>query len=128
MTSNSSNSVQPRLHDVYVAAYGPNEEGPEVFSIWGIQVDVADPMSDPRVSVVLMKFLRAKCVIHTIISKAAVLIYFCRSLDVNGAHEMLVNTLKWRKSVNIDILVAEPVEGRSRLFGRDKKGIPVQYV
>lgn len=74
MTSDSSNSVQPRLHDVYVAAYGPSGEGPEVFSVWGIQVDVMDPMSDPRVSVVLMKFLRARYFFHITPGKTVVLI------------------------------------------------------
>lgn len=52
-----------RLHDIYVTAYGIPEKEPEQleqFSIWGIQVDVADPKSDARVSVILMQFLRAK--------------------------------------------------------------------
>lgn len=51
---------QARLPDVWKAAYG--EEGPELMPInlWGIDVDPSNPTSDARVSVALMKFLRAR--------------------------------------------------------------------
>lgn len=55
-------SQQAHLPDIWKAAYAPDDADatPKPFTIWGITMDPANPTNDARVSVVLMKFLRAK--------------------------------------------------------------------
>ncbi|KAF8074934.1 CRAL-TRIO domain-containing protein [Lyophyllum atratum] len=82
-------------------------------TFWGVRIDPNQPR-DARVSVVLMKFLRA------------------RNLSVSDAREMLVSTFRWRTSINIDALMKEEFpedvfENVGRIFGRDKEGRPVVY-
>jgi hypothetical protein len=56
-----------------------------------------------------------------------------RNLNVNEAREMLVSTLRWRESFNVDAAVKEEfpadIFGKvGHLWGRDKAGRPVVYV
>lgn len=107
-----------RLPEVYTAAYGQSTTDatphPLAFSIWGIQVNLAEPQADPRVSVILMKFLRAK------------------DLDVDAAQKMLADALKWRKDIGIDLIGEEDakklVKTTGVSFGHDKDGLPVSYM
>ncbi|GLB41848.1 putative CRAL TRIO domain-containing protein [Lyophyllum shimeji] len=82
-------------------------------TFWGVPIDPNHP-KDARVSVILMKFLRA------------------RNLDVSEARDMLVSTFRWRTSIDIDAVMKEEfpddVFGNvGRTFGRDKEGRPVVY-
>ncbi|KAJ6527241.1 hypothetical protein DFH09DRAFT_1414501 [Mycena vulgaris] len=82
-------------------------------TLWGVQIDPAN-LVDARVSVVLMKFLRA------------------RTLNVTAASEMFVETLRWRDEFKVDSALKEEfpadVFGKlGHIFGRDKEGRPVVY-
>ncbi|KAJ7251455.1 CRAL-TRIO domain-containing protein [Mycena rebaudengoi] len=83
-------------------------------TLWGVRMDPVKPMADPRVSVVLMKFLRAS------------------NLNPRVASEMFVATLRWRDEFNVDAAVKElfpqDIFGHlSHIFGHDKAGRPVVY-
>lgn len=85
------------------------------FTIWGVVVDPTKPKSDARVSVILMKFLRA------------------RNLNSAAAREMLVNTLRWRESFDIEAALKEEFpkdlfDNMGIIYGRDKGNRPVVYV
>lgn len=82
-------------------------------TMWGVKIDPSNPR-DAKVSVVLMKFLRA------------------RNLNITEAQDMLQSTLRWRKSFNIEAAMQEVFpEGRfdamGRFYGKDKEGRPVMY-
>ncbi|KAJ7509881.1 CRAL-TRIO domain-containing protein [Mycena galericulata] len=82
-------------------------------TLWGVQIDPTN-LVDARVSVVLMKFLRA------------------RNLNATAASEMFVATLRWRDEFNVEAAVKEQfpddVFGKlGHIFGRDKQGRPVVY-
>lgn len=82
-------------------------------ALWGVPIDPSNPTADARVSVVLVKFLRA------------------RSLNVDQAAQMLTATLKWR-DVTFDVQSALKEEfpqdvygGMAHIAGKDKEGRPV---
>ncbi|KAJ6619967.1 CRAL-TRIO domain-containing protein [Mycena sp. CBHHK59/15] len=82
-------------------------------TLWGVKIDPAN-LVDARVSVVLMKFLRA------------------RNLNATAASEMFVATLRWRDEFNVDTALKEEfpqdVFGKlGEIYGRDKQGRPVVY-
>ncbi|KAF5383626.1 hypothetical protein D9615_003559 [Tricholomella constricta] len=82
-------------------------------TFWGVEIDPNHPR-DARISVILMKFLRA------------------RNLSIPDAREMLVSTLRWRTSINLDAVMKEEFPqnifgGVGHIFGRDKEGRPVVY-
>ncbi|KAG2011423.1 SEC14 cytosolic factor [Coprinopsis cinerea AmutBmut pab1-1] len=84
-----------------------------VVTIWGVPLD-PNGTKDARASVVLMKFLRA------------------RNLNPTAAREMLVGTLRWRESFNIEAALKE--EFPQDLFGKlahvhgvDKENRPIVY-
>lgn len=82
-------------------------------TMWGVKIDPSNPR-DAKVSVVLMKFLRA------------------RNLNIAEAQDMFQNTLRWRKSFNIEVAMKEEFpQGRfdamGRFYGKDKEGRPVMY-
>ena len=90
-----------------------------------------NPLADARVSVVLIKFLRARCVYAPLISiKTGSYRINGRELNVEDAANMMISTLKWRDEFKTDELSAEefprdifgPV---AHVFGRDKDGRPV---
>ncbi|KAJ7625523.1 CRAL/TRIO domain-containing protein [Roridomyces roridus] len=83
-------------------------------NLWGVKIDPTDLDSDARVSVVLMKFLRA------------------RNLNVSAATDMFVATLRWRSEFNVEAAMKEEfpadVFGQlGHIHGRDKGGRPVVY-
>ncbi|KAF8586320.1 CRAL/TRIO domain-containing protein [Ramaria rubella] len=80
--------------------------------LWGVVID--PNKKDARVSVILMKFLRA------------------RYLSVTEAQSMLISTLRWRVSFKLDEVMSEEfpsdVFGQlARVHGQDKGGRPVTY-
>ncbi|KIL69365.1 hypothetical protein M378DRAFT_781198 [Amanita muscaria Koide BX008] len=84
------------------------------FKIWGITIDPVHPNNDARVSVVLMKFLRA------------------RHLSIPDARDMFVSALRWRKIFDIDACIEETfpqdVFGQlGHIYGEDKEGRPIVY-
>ncbi|KAK0239032.1 CRAL-TRIO domain-containing protein [Armillaria nabsnona] len=82
-------------------------------TLWGVKIDPANPI-DAKVSVVLMKFLRA------------------RNLSINEAHSMLVGTLRWRSEFDVEAAVkeefpADVFDSLGHVYGKDKQGRPVVY-
>ncbi|KAJ7035623.1 CRAL-TRIO domain-containing protein [Mycena alexandri] len=99
--------------DALVKAYEKSEAKTTAIILWGVRID-PNNLVDARVSVVLMKFLRA------------------RNLNPTAASEMFVATLRWREEFNVDAAVKEefPEEVFGQLghiFGKDKQGRPVIY-
>ncbi|GJE90290.1 SEC14 family lipid-binding protein [Phanerochaete sordida] len=108
--------LRTKLPEIWRAAYAPDDRKADVkpIKLWGVTIDPANPTSDARVSVVLMKFLRAK------------------ELKVKDAETALTATLRWRDEMKIDEIMAEEFDekiyGRAgRNFGHDKEGRPVSY-
>lgn len=58
----SDHEPQTKLPEIWRAAYTPDDPKaePKPFDLWGIQIDPSAPSKDARVSVLLMKFLRAR--------------------------------------------------------------------
>lgn len=82
-------------------------------TLWGVKIDPANPI-DAKVSVVLMKFLRA------------------RNLSTNEARSMLVGTLRWRSEFDVEAAVKEEFpadifDPLGHVYGKDKQGRPVVY-
>ncbi|KAF4610435.1 hypothetical protein D9613_006924 [Agrocybe pediades] len=104
-----------QLPDILAEAFPDNSKARETpISIWGISIDPTSPQKDARVSVVLMKFLRA------------------RNLNVSEARDMFVNTLRWRESFDIPAALEEKCPedvfgGLGYVSGHDKEGRPVTY-
>jgi len=108
--------LRTKLPQIFAEAYhtnSPNRDA-EAISIWGVAIDPYASHQDGRVSVILMKFLRAK------------------KLNVNETHAVLVETLRWRDRFKVDNIMEEKfpedVFGKlSYISGSDKKGRPVNY-
>ncbi|KAJ7173750.1 CRAL TRIO domain-containing protein [Mycena filopes] len=99
--------------EALVKAYEKPEAKTAAITLWGVRIDPTN-LVDARVSVVLMKFLRA------------------RNLNPTTASEMFVATLRWREEFNVDAAVKEEfpqdVFGKlGHIFGKDKAGRPVIY-
>jgi len=91
----------------------PDKDEAAPITLWGVEISPAGP-HDARVSVILIKFLRA------------------RNLNVKDAREMFVKTLKWRKEFDVEAAVKgeydEKIFGAAgKVFGKDKEGQPVTY-
>ncbi|PFH51859.1 hypothetical protein AMATHDRAFT_58391 [Amanita thiersii Skay4041] len=102
------------LPDMFIEAYEKPESREIPIVLWGVLIDPLHPNRDARISVILMKFLRA------------------RNLSVRDARNMFVSTLRWRVSFNVDAAMKEefPQEIFGRLghvYGKDKEGRPVVY-
>ncbi|KAI5995430.1 CRAL-TRIO domain-containing protein [Pisolithus albus] len=83
------------------------------YVLWGVTIDPTKP-KDARVSVVLMKFLRA------------------RNLNPDEAKAMFISTLRWRQSFDVEGAIKEQYPedvfgGLGKIFGKDKQGHPVVY-
>ncbi|KAH8828721.1 CRAL TRIO domain-containing protein [Flagelloscypha sp. PMI_526] len=109
-------AFRSQLPEIFSEAYTDEPKlKNEPTKIWGISVDPSNPTADARVSVILMKFLRA------------------RSLNVAEARKMLTATLTWR-DVTFKVQDAlkeefpEDVYGKmAHIVGKDKEGQPVVY-
>ncbi|OCH87799.1 CRAL/TRIO domain-containing protein [Obba rivulosa] len=105
--------LRAQLPDVFADAFPDRPKPVAPVTIWGVTIDAASPR-DARVSVVLMKFLRA------------------RDLDVPAARTMLTETLRWRDAFKIDEVVKASYDEKTfgnigKIFGHDKEGRPVVY-
>ncbi|KAH7920377.1 CRAL/TRIO domain-containing protein [Leucogyrophana mollusca] len=90
------------------------DAGTTAITMWGVTIDPAHPAKDARVSVVLMKFLRA------------------RNLSPTEAKDMLISTLRWRESFGVDAALREDFPqdvfgGLGHVYGKDREGRPVTY-
>ncbi|KAG8954115.1 Non-classical phosphatidylinositol transfer protein (PITP) [Tulasnella sp. 419] len=87
----------------------------EPVEIWGVSLDPnKGGIDDPRISVILVKFLRA------------------RNLNVDEATKMLAETLKWRHTFKAaetaDEEFPDDVFGKiGYVYGKDKGGRPITY-
>ena len=53
--------IQVQLPDIFAEAYPDEPKAREIpVTMWGVTLDPLNPKKDPRISVVLMKFLRAR--------------------------------------------------------------------
>ncbi|PPR07228.1 hypothetical protein CVT26_012296 [Gymnopilus dilepis] len=104
-----------QLPDIFADGFPDNPKAKEQpITFWGVTIDPAHPEKDARVSVILMKFLRA------------------RNLSISEAREMLVNTFRWRTSIDIDAVMKEEFPqdifgNLGHIYGHDKEGRPVVY-
>ncbi|KAJ2658209.1 Non-classical phosphatidylinositol transfer protein (PITP) [Coemansia sp. RSA 1200] len=83
-------------------------------SLWGVPLLPPDAHDDPRIDVILVKFLRA------------------RKNSLDQAREMLTSTLKWRAEFGVDALLDETFPPEifgvvGYIHGTDKEGRPVTY-
>ncbi|KAJ2933139.1 hypothetical protein H1R20_g3940, partial [Candolleomyces eurysporus] len=103
------------LPEIFAEAYTDKSDAKTApITFWGVPIDPQNPKADARVSVILMKFLRA------------------RSLNPTAAREMLVNTLRWRESFNVDAVMKEEFPedvfgNMGKIYGLDKEKRPVVY-
>ncbi|KAG1723836.1 CRAL TRIO domain-containing protein [Suillus paluster] len=102
------------LSEIFKEAFPEQEDaGTTPYKLWGVTINPLIP-KDARVSVVLMKFLRA------------------RNLNPLEAKDMFISTLRWRKSFNVDEAMKEKfpedVFGKlGKTYGKDKDGHPIAY-
>lgn len=83
-------------------------------ALWGVPLDPAQAAAptDARLSVVLMKYLRA------------------RNLNPSAAKDMLVATLRWRDEFKVDEVLRETFDEKvfgnvGHIYGKDKLGHPI---
>lgn len=134
---------QKQIPAILAEAYTDNPEAkPKSLTLWSVTIDSNDP-KDARASVILMKFLRARCVLSPIFF-CIVFIPFVLSLTISGfayyrnlntdaAAKMLIATIRWRDEFKVDEVLKEefPEDVFGKLgyvYGKDKGGRPVTYV
>ncbi|GBE83690.1 Phosphatidylinositol transfer protein [Sparassis crispa] len=105
-------ALRAKLPEVLKEAFPKMDQNVPI-TLWGVSITANGP-HDARVSVVLIKFLRA------------------RDLSVTDAQQMLVKTLRWRADFKIDDVVKEQYDEKifgpvGRVFGKDKEERPVTY-
>ncbi|KDQ13018.1 hypothetical protein BOTBODRAFT_112040 [Botryobasidium botryosum FD-172 SS1] len=98
---------------IFEEAFKGKENPQAPVDLWGVNVDPAR-VDDARVSVILVKFLRA------------------RNLNVEEAGKMLTSTLKWREEYKAAETADEEFPqdvfgGIGFVAGRDKEGRPITY-
>ncbi|KJA28194.1 hypothetical protein HYPSUDRAFT_129907 [Hypholoma sublateritium FD-334 SS-4] len=107
--------LRAKLPDTFAEAFPDNENARSTpITIWGVTVDPNNPQADARVSVVLMKFLRA------------------RNLSIPDTRDKLVGTLRWRESFNVEGALKEDFPqdvfgSLAHISGTDKQGRLVVY-
>ena len=120
--------MQNRLPEIYKEVHGEDEKY-KPFTIWDIAIDPLNPAADARVSVVLMKFLRARFELAYIapLPETNQVYRLFRQLDVDATQEMLTQTLQWRKEVDVGEIMKHHSRRAlgARTFGHDKAGRPV---
>ncbi|KAG6335261.1 hypothetical protein ID866_3817 [Astraeus odoratus] len=103
-----------RLPEIISEAFPDDSDaGSAPYKLWGVTIDPTKSQ-DARVSVILMKFLRA------------------RNLNPDEAKAMLISTLRWRRSFDVEGAMKEQfpedVFGKlGKIYGRDRQGHPVTY-
>ena len=53
--------IQTKLPYVFETAFPEKENKIAPITLWGVPIDPSHPVGDARVSVILVKFLRARC-------------------------------------------------------------------
>ncbi|KAF9069766.1 CRAL-TRIO domain-containing protein [Rhodocollybia butyracea] len=107
-------AFREQFSDVLASAYPDNTDAQRSkITLWGVVIDPAN-LRDARVSVIFMKFLRA------------------RNLNATEAKSMLVATLRWRDEFDVEAACKEEfpedVFGQlGHIYGEDKAGRPVVY-
>ncbi|KAJ3732104.1 CRAL-TRIO domain-containing protein [Lentinula guzmanii] len=102
------------IPDALASAYPDKSDAKTAaINLWGVTIDPSN-LLDARVSVVLMKFLRA------------------RNLSVSEGKVMFIATLRWRDEFNVEAACKEEfpqdVFGQlGHIYGKDKAGRPVVY-
>jgi hypothetical protein len=124
--------LRSELPAAFAEAYpdDPDAKSKQV-QLWGVSIDPANPASNARVSVILMKFLRARYAICSF-ETPHFIFTVCSALDTSSAKAMLVDTLKWRKTFDVDGLMNETFDTSlfgplAQIYGTDKGGRPVTY-
>ncbi|KAI6113133.1 CRAL-TRIO domain-containing protein [Pisolithus sp. B1] len=109
---NALREFRARLPATFAEAFPDKPDASSTpYVMWGVTINPIKP-EDARVSVILVKFLRA------------------RNLNVDEAKAMLVSTLRWRQSFDVEGAMKEqyPEEifgGLGKIYGKDKQGRPV---
>ncbi|KAF9479590.1 CRAL/TRIO domain-containing protein [Pholiota conissans] len=104
-----------QLPDIFADAYPDNATARDTpIQFWGVEIHPNNPKADARVSVILMKFLRAN------------------NLHVPQTREKFIGTLRWRESFNIPAALEEEFpkdvfENLAHIYGLDKAQRPVVY-
>ncbi|KAF9646226.1 CRAL/TRIO domain-containing protein [Thelephora ganbajun] len=106
--------LRTKLPYIFETSFPEKENKLSPIILWGVPIDPSNPVGDARVSVVLVKFLRA------------------RELNVENATNMMISTLKWREEFKTDEVVTEEFPqdlfgSVGHVFGKDKDGRPVTY-
>ncbi|KIY68870.1 CRAL/TRIO domain-containing protein [Cylindrobasidium torrendii FP15055 ss-10] len=111
----SINQLRKELPAIFEEAYKEKKDAkPTSITLWGVPINSLNPKADARVTVILLKFLRA------------------RNLSVREAKTMLINTLRWRDEFNVEAAMKEEFpkdvfDGIGYTFKTDKDGRPVCY-
>ncbi|KAL4065966.1 CRAL-TRIO domain-containing protein [Scleroderma citrinum] len=107
-------TFRSRLPATFSEAFPDNPDaGSNPYTLWGVTINPTKS-KDARVSVVLMKFLRA------------------RNLNPDETKDMFISTLRWRQSFDVEGATKEQfpedVFGKlGKIYGKDKHGHPVSY-
>ncbi|KIM56052.1 hypothetical protein SCLCIDRAFT_29952 [Scleroderma citrinum Foug A] len=107
-------TFRSQLPLIFSEAFPDNPDaGSSSYTMWGVTIDPAHP-KDARVSIVLMKFLRA------------------RNLNPAEAKDMFISTLRWRQSFDVEGAMKEKfpedIFGKlGKIYGKDNQGHPVSY-
>ncbi|KAF5361723.1 hypothetical protein D9756_002255 [Leucocoprinus leucothites] len=102
------------LPEILALAFPDDPKAKETpITMWGVKIDPNNPRN-AKVSVVLMKFLRA------------------RNLSVRDARDMFQTTLRWRKSFDVEGAMTQKYpeglfDSMGHIYGKDKEGRPVMY-
>ncbi|EIM86857.1 CRAL/TRIO domain-containing protein [Stereum hirsutum FP-91666 SS1] len=102
------------LPEIFASAYEEKGEAKrQPIKIWGVTID-PNGKPDAKVSVVLMKWLRA------------------RNLNPAEAKAMMIATLRWRDEFKVDEAINETFDAKifgnmGHVYGKDKEGRPVTY-
>jgi len=106
--------LRTKLQYVFETTFLEKDNKLAPITLWGVPIDPLRPVGDARISVILVKFLRA------------------RELNVENAANMMISTLKWREEFKVDELATEEFPqdlfgSIGHVFGKDKGGRPVTY-
>lgn len=106
--------------------------GSTPYTMWGVMIDPINPR-DARVSVLLMKFLRARYDVYMTSCGIYSMINLGRNLNPAEAKDMFISTLRWRDSFDVGAAMKEvfpeDIFGKlGKVHGSDKEGHPVTYV
>jgi phosphatidylinositol transfer protein SFH5 len=125
--------VQSLLPDILEKAYDSKEGARTTpIVIWGVTLD-PNGKKDARASVILMKWLHARCVLLKPICVISCMFSYMwpRNLNVNDAKTMIIDTLRWREEFKIEEAMNETFpdvfNSFGHLYGRDKEGRPMMY-